>query len=103
MDRNNDHDSVRCSGGIDCVCGSYRQGNLAVKWLDRAACKGFPLELFFPHGNDYEAGKKICAGCDVRKECLETELQFDISNHGLFGGLTPAERWDLKLRRWNAV
>ena len=103
MDRRTDSVSVRCDGGADCVCDRNRQGNVAVNWIEHAACKGLPLEMFFPHGQDYTQGKKICAECSVRKECLETELQFDISNHGLFGGLTPSERWDLKLRRWNAI
>lgn len=74
-----------------------------MEWVEHAACKGLPLDLFFPDRNDFEAGKKVCANCVVRTECLENEMQFDMSNHGLFGGLTPAERWDLKLSRWNAI
>ena len=73
------------------------------RWWEQAACRGMPTDLFFPHGNDYEPGKLICAKCTVRDECLENELSFDMSNHGLFGGLTPAERWDIKLTRWNAL
>lgn len=73
------------------------------RWWERAACKGYPLELFFPHGNDYEPGKRICEQCSVRSDCLENELQFETSNHGLFGGCTPAERWDIKLKRWNTL
>lgn len=103
MDRRTHTASVRCDGSIDCTCDRNRQGNVAMKWIEHAACKGMPLELFFPHGQDYEEGKKVCAQCTVRNECLESELQYDMSNHGLFGGLTPAERWDIKLTRWNAM
>jgi len=103
MSSSNHPPANRCAGGIDCICDHYRQGNMEVKWIHRAACKGLPTKMFFPERNEYEAGKQICAKCEVREQCLENELQFDMSNHGLFGGLTPAERWDLKLRRWNAI
>jgi hypothetical protein len=41
-------------------------------WMERAACHGQPVELFFPaRGADTKETHLICAGCSVRTECLE--------------------------------
>ncbi len=66
-------------------------------WQDRAACRSFPLDLFFTAGSsdiaryDQERAKAVCETCPVRVECLDwalaTEEQF-----GVWGGLTADER-----------
>jgi hypothetical protein len=40
--------------------------------------------------------------CPVRAQCLELSLQhWDVGQHGVRGGLVPAERAELR-RRWPA-
>lgn len=73
-------------------------------WRERAKCRGMDTSIFFPNVRGksadvvYADGKKICAYCPVRKQCFTLSEEFVSSGdrHGLFGGLTPAER---KLRR----
>lgn len=62
-------------------------------WVERAACLGYPLEVFFP-----ESGKSklvrlavaVCQECEVRAECLNFALQFP--GPGIYGGLTENQR-----------
>jgi hypothetical protein len=84
-----------------------RLGNLVlppgvqVGWQQDAACKDVPdPEVFFPgKGEDAEAAKQVCAGCPVIGECLEFALATMPAterDHGVYGGLTPAERARLR-------
>jgi WhiB family redox-sensing transcriptional regulator len=42
----------------------------------------------------------ICRACPVRAQCLELSLRhWDFGQHGVWGGLVPAERAALR-RRW---
>jgi WhiB family transcriptional regulator, redox-sensing transcriptional regulator len=69
-------------------------------WQRRAACRGPESVLFFaptvpePRA-DRDArearAKRICAGCDVRGECLEYALRIR-EPHGIWGGLNESER-----------
>lgn len=61
-------------------------------WQDAAACLGCDPEVFFPPPkvNAVEA-KTICAGCDVRLECLDYAIETS-QRHGVWGGMTPRER-----------
>lgn len=69
-------------------------------WQARAACRGQNGYLFFPP-NSFEkkhekqqrerAAKAICRTCVVQKECLEYALAIR-EPHGIWGGLTEAER-----------
>lgn len=63
-------------------------------WQQRAACRGMGTELFFRgHGESAGEGKAICAGCEVRVECLaQVQTMETQGNHGTWGGLTPRER-----------
>jgi WhiB family transcriptional regulator, redox-sensing transcriptional regulator len=87
--------------------GTGRLGNLVlppgveVGWQQDAACKDTPHpDLFFPgKGEDSEAAKQVCAGCPVLGECLEFALatmRAADRDHGVYGGLTPAERARLR-------
>jgi WhiB family transcriptional regulator, redox-sensing transcriptional regulator len=87
--------------------GSGRLGNLVlppgveVGWQQDAACKDVPdPDVFFPgKGEDAEAAKQVCAGCPVLGECLEFALatmRAPDRDHGVYGGLTPAERARLR-------
>lgn len=73
-------------------------------WREQARCRGLDMEIFFPSTRGktastvYAEGKKVCAFCPVRRQCFLISEEFVSSGdrHGLFGGLTPAER---KLKR----
>ena len=58
-------------------------------WMDRAACKGKDVDLFFPQREEMDklaAARKICIACPVREECLAYALHFKI-RYGVWGGL----------------
>jgi WhiB family redox-sensing transcriptional regulator len=64
------------------------------------ACAGVDPELFFigdhrgAH-NTYDTARRICATCEVRVPCAEYAIA-DPSLHGLWGGLDPQERIDIR-------
>lgn len=67
--------------------------------LPAAACKGRPLDWWFPStagGPGYEKARKICMGCEERSACLELVMREEGTTihhrHGMYGGLTPPER-----------
>jgi WhiB family transcriptional regulator, redox-sensing transcriptional regulator len=75
-------------------------------WQKKAACKGPQSAMFFPPSTferkdekeDREANaKRICAGCAVRKDCLEYAMRIRES-HGIWGGLNEVERRHLGSR-----
>jgi WhiB family redox-sensing transcriptional regulator len=75
-------------------------------WLARAACHEFDSALFFPNRpayrrNDVAAAKAICCRCPVREECLEAAMDGG-EKTGIWGGLTPFERMNLRRRRRRA-
>ena len=60
---------------------------------------GVDPEVFFPLPSDrtgIAAAKAICAECPVRTQCLMQALEYG-DGHGIFGGLTPAERREVRL------
>lgn len=71
-------------------------GPVQLDWIERGACVGSDPTLFFPGtgaegARQAKVAKAICAGCEVRRECLE----YAISNgerYGIFGGMTRDER-----------
>jgi WhiB family transcriptional regulator, redox-sensing transcriptional regulator len=72
-------------------------------WHARGLCHGIAAEdadeLFFPAHRDHEAiaeAKSICGRCPVKKDCFNHALDNEI-RHGVWGGLTEAER-----RPWHA-
>lgn len=86
---------------------------MTTHWTDDAACREVGWTIFVPpeeHGAaaraaaDYRLARPICGGCPVRVECLEYAMQAEGGdNHGdragLWGGLTPQERYQLHLDR----
>src|SRR5215211_4745288 len=71
-------------------------------WLDRAACRDLDPERFFPKSGEQTKAaeaKAICAGCQVRDQCLDLAVNaaggID-QDHGVFGGTLPAERSRLR-------
>lgn len=73
---------------------------MQATWQLRAACRGPDSGVFFPPAvterrDERDArerrAKAICAGCAVRQACLDFAL--DVREpHGIWGGLTEAER-----------
>jgi WhiB family redox-sensing transcriptional regulator len=68
-------------------------------WWTKAACLALDREMFFPisepgtPARQIVAGPalKICAGCDVRQDCLDDVLRFP-HQHGVAGGLDEDDR-----------
>ncbi len=68
-----------------------------TNWRSAGACLSADPDLFFPISSSGPAerqiarAKKICAGCGVRRECLEFALSHDPS-YGIWGGTTADDR-----------
>jgi WhiB family redox-sensing transcriptional regulator len=71
-------------------------------WLARAACRDQDPELFFPERGQKakaQAAKQVCAGCQVRADCLELAVKSAASrgdDHGIFAGTKPHQRTGLR-------
>ena len=76
----------------------------AGNWRFAGACRAADPELFFPVPGTRRADKQtarakaICAGCVVRRECLEFALSQD-QLYGIWGGTTVEERRRVRRRR----
>lgn len=63
-------------------------------WVERAACKGAPTEIWFSERGEnrvMQAAKQICADCPVTADCLTYALDHGIK-HGTWGGKSERER-----------
>ena len=66
-------------------------------WRSSGACRSADPDLFFPVSGQGPAEKQIarakmiCAGCGVRRECLEFALAHD-QTYGIWGGTTVEDR-----------
>ena len=80
----------------------------AMWWLHDARCIGEDPDLFFPAGTTSEvsiqirAAKAVCAGCPVRRDCLEWSL-VTCQDAGVWGGLDEEERRVIRRARRRAV
>lgn len=69
-------------------------------WHALASCRGMDEALFFPPGDAPDCGvriaaaKAVCAGCPVRRECLDDAMGWEqpSTRVGVRGGLSAAER-----------
>jgi WhiB family redox-sensing transcriptional regulator len=69
------------------------------RWQERANCLGVDPDLFFPErGASTREAKSVCAGCEVRLECLEYALD-NGEKFGIWGGLSERERRRLRRQR----
>ena len=76
-----------------CGCGEQE-----LDWQERALCAQTDPEAFFPEkGGSTREAKKICAGCEVRAECLEYALVRD-ERFGIWGGMSERERRRMRRR-----
>ena len=80
----------------------------AQNWRSAAACRSADPDLFFPVSATGPAAaqiaraKTICAGCGVRRECLEFALTRE-QNYGIWGGTTAYDRQRDRRRRRRAA
>jgi WhiB family transcriptional regulator, redox-sensing transcriptional regulator len=83
---------------------SRRSVGLLVRqehWRSLAACRSADPDLFFrisssgPSIAQVAQAKAICAGCQVRRECLAFALRTH-QVHGVWGGLSEQERYPLR-------
>jgi WhiB family transcriptional regulator, redox-sensing transcriptional regulator len=90
---------------------SRSSGDLSL-WaevISHARCAGSALDPddWFPLSPQPEIARReadaaiaVCRACPVRAQCLELSLRrWDVGQHGIWGGLVPAERAELR-RRW---
>jgi WhiB family redox-sensing transcriptional regulator len=71
------------------------------RWQERANCLGVDPDLFFPErGASTREAKGVCAGCEVRMECLEYALR-NSEKFGIWGGMSERER--RRIRRARAL
>lgn len=72
----------------------------ATEWQAHGLCRAVDSTIFFPpahfeHKPEREAreakAKQICAGCQVRVECLDWALSTR-EPHGVWGGYSESER-----------
>jgi WhiB family transcriptional regulator, redox-sensing transcriptional regulator len=72
-------------------------------WREDALCAETDPEAFFPEkGGSTREAKRVCSGCSVRAECLESALEND-ERFGIWGGLSERERRRLRLLRRDAI
>jgi hypothetical protein len=68
--------------------------SLEAPWMRDGLCQepGYPRALWFARaGRRTELAKTICAGCLVRRECLDAAMS-DASLAGVWGGTSDTER-----------
>jgi WhiB family redox-sensing transcriptional regulator len=69
------------------------------KWESTPSCVGTDTELWFtkndePSYDEKNLLQRICAGCEVRNQCLEYSLKHNVM--GYWAGTTPRERQRLR-------
>ena len=79
-------------------------------WWESAACLTEPLKTFFPGPggkHKYDLPRMICAGCPVVDECFDDIMGWETRmgnirgiRHGMYAGLTPDERHELRSTPW---
>lgn len=84
-------------------------------WPYRARCQGAGTDRFFPTGAGTasriayrKVSRTICADCPVAQQCLELAMATEGgaaagARYGLFGGLSPAQRYELHRKRTEAA
>jgi len=77
-------------------------------WMRDATCRGTETNLFFGERGDAKTMRtamEICNGtkdtpaCPVRVECRDWAMSHADDNFGIFGGLTPSARLQLRRKR----
>ncbi|WP_417220545.1 WhiB family transcriptional regulator [Arthrobacter sp.] len=93
---------------------SPQRASQVIDWRELAECKGwaekgvdpwFPKNLSDPKA--YDVAAKVCAVCPVAQQCLDAAMADEKAvhgrqRHGMYGGLTPDERYNLHRSRKRA-
>lgn len=68
---------------------------------EKAACRGYDTDIFFPKaGDDGTYAKAICAVCPIEAICRDWALaQRDDDVYGVWGGLSQLDRKRINRRR----
>lgn len=78
----------------------------STEWTERAACRDMDPNIFFPGEYEpYGPAREVCRRCEVIGECLDDALAVPVSQDiaGMYGGLTPKERAQLRRGRPKVV
>ena len=72
---------------------------VSTGWMADANCAGSQVDFFpnFDGKADLTVQRLICRSCQVQTECLTYAIATRES-HGMWGGMTPMERWMLARR-----
>jgi WhiB family redox-sensing transcriptional regulator len=66
-------------------------------WHALAACRGKGTDAFFPdRGEPLDDARAVCAGCPVRRECLDFALEGSTHLYGVWAGTSERERRRLR-------
>lgn len=69
-------------------------------WLNEAACRNEPTEVFFAEDpRSEERAKAVCRSCPSMVACLEYAVTAYPTERGVWGGTTSAERVQIRRRR----
>lgn len=71
------------------------------EWYDRANCHGVGADLFYSERGEAVANAAavaVCAGCEVRVECLALALDRG-EGWGVWGGMSVSQRRRVRRRR----
>jgi WhiB family redox-sensing transcriptional regulator len=69
-----------------------------LAWIDDAACRGYPVDVFFPDkGGSYGEARAVCRRCPVVDRCRDEIDRVErgltsVDVQGLYAGETPGER-----------
>jgi WhiB family redox-sensing transcriptional regulator len=80
----------------------------ANNWRAVGACLSADPDLFFPISTtglgekQITRAKMICAGCEVKRECLDFAMSHDLTD-GIWGGSTPEDRQRERRRKRRAA
>lgn len=70
-----------------------------MAWYKLGDCQGVDPDLFFPgQGESTAEAKAICAGCQVREQCLEWAIEH-AEKFGIWGGMSERERRRIRRAR----
>ena len=81
------------------ICRAGRPGRAEDRrdWTGSARCTEADPEIFFPpRNNPGRAARAVCAGCEVRAQCLAYATVHAQENYGIWGGLSRVERIRLR-------
>ncbi len=75
-----------------------------MEWIERAACRDMPVDMFMPHGKGQEAikhtaeAKAVCRGCPVKWECLQYAVD-NFERIGIYGGISFSVKSSMRQAR----